>query len=57
MKRFACGDLVPNCAVTFSEPDMDDLLDAVEVHAAEAHDVTVTDELRSSVVDLTVTMP
>ncbi|RJK95965.1 DUF1059 domain-containing protein [Vallicoccus soli] len=37
MKQFACGDVVPGCARTFTAPDDDGVLAAVAVHARDDH--------------------
>ncbi len=37
MKQFACGDVVPGCAATFSRPTEDELLADVGAHAAAEH--------------------
>lgn len=50
MKRFRCGDVVPNCEATFTAPDNDGILSQVAVHARDDHGLTeISPELVDSV--------
>ncbi|MGI8574827.1 MAG: DUF1059 domain-containing protein [Egibacteraceae bacterium] len=54
MKHFACGDVVPGCAATFSAPTQQGILEQVAGHARRDHGLTeVGDELVSKVVAAT----
>jgi predicted small metal-binding protein len=49
MKTFRCGDVVPDCASTFSGTE-DEILGAVAVHARDDHGLTdISPELVASV--------
>ncbi len=37
MKRFSCGDVVPDCDARFQGRSDDEVLEQVAAHAAEAH--------------------
>ncbi|MCS5729580.1 DUF1059 domain-containing protein [Herbiconiux moechotypicola] len=50
MKAFACGDVVPGCAASWTATSDDDLLVLVGAHAHAAHGIEeVTPELVDSV--------
>ncbi|MCA1713005.1 MAG: DUF1059 domain-containing protein [Actinobacteria bacterium] len=52
MKEFACGDVVPGCAGTFTGATEDDVLAQVAPHAAQAHGLTdVSPELVQQIRD------
>ena len=40
MKTFACGDVVPGCARTFTDATDEGILEAVAAHAAAHHGLT-----------------
>jgi predicted small metal-binding protein len=40
MKRFACGDVVPGCTVSFEGDTDEDILGAVAQHAQADHQLT-----------------
>lgn len=51
MKSFACGDVVPGCAATFTAETVDAMLQQVVAHAAADHDMPVVpDEVAQQVV-------
>jgi predicted small metal-binding protein len=55
MKRFACGDVVPDCQATFELRTDDEILWAVTRHAADVHGMStvpaaVLDQVRSRIV-------
>ena len=51
MKRFACGDVVPDCQARFEGHDDTDILGQVAWHAAADHGLTeVRDRLVAEVV-------
>ncbi len=57
MKQFACGDVVPGCAATFSRPTEDELLADVGAHAAAEHGMTevppeVLDQVKAGIKDV-----
>jgi predicted small metal-binding protein len=40
MKRFACGDVVPDCDASWARSSEDEILVEVARHAAEVHGIT-----------------
>jgi predicted small metal-binding protein len=40
MKRFACGDVVPDCDASWVRSDEDEILVEVARHAADVHGIT-----------------
>jgi predicted small metal-binding protein len=50
MKQFSCGDVVPGCTAKFTYATQEEILEAVAVHASDAHGIReVTPELVSAV--------
>lgn len=50
MKKFHCGDLVPECDATFEAADEAGILEAVRRHAADSHAMdSVPDEVADAV--------
>lgn len=50
MKQFSCGDVVPGCTATFTYATQEEILEAVAMHADDAHGIKqVTPELVSMV--------
>ena len=54
MKRFACGDVVPNCQATWVCSTEDEILARVAEHAARDHGMTsvspdLVDAVRASI--------
>jgi predicted small metal-binding protein len=37
VKQFSCGEVVPTCSRTFTEPTVEDILAAVAAHARDVH--------------------
>ena len=50
MKRFSCGDVVPNCSAKFQAASEAELMGQIERHAREDHGLTsLSDDLVSAV--------
>lgn len=54
MKHFACGDVVPGCGATFSDPSEDELVQKVSAHAEETHGISsltpeMTEQVRAAI--------
>ncbi|SFR98767.1 Predicted small metal-binding protein [Granulicella pectinivorans] len=48
MKQFSCGDVVPGCTAKFTYETQEEILEAVAVHAEDAHGIKeVTPDLIS----------
>ncbi|CAN5205502.1 hypothetical protein BH23ACT9_BH23ACT9_01150 [soil metagenome] len=48
--EFACGDVMPGCAATFTASDKEALFDDVAAHADAEHDIKeITPEIASAV--------
>ncbi|MBN1091188.1 DUF1059 domain-containing protein [Blastococcus sp. TML/M2B] len=57
MKRFACGDVIPDCNATFTAADEDGIFAQAVPHAAAEHGINeVTPELQATVRSLIATV-
>ncbi len=55
MKKFSCGDIVPDCQHDFAADSDDELMAQVRVHAANEHGIAeVPTELESQIRSLIV---
>ena len=58
MKKFSCGDVIPNCTASFTGETDDEILAQVAVHARDDHGITeVTPDIVAQVTTAIVSVP